>query len=170
MDETNTASTYEDSWVAKLNTENNPVSLINKCPSNEKVLEAENLILQAPQIDLNTSHALSGKCYARTIFIPAGTVLTGAMHNKDQINIVCGDIIVSTSEGMKHFVGYNVIESSAGKKRIGYANADTYWTTIIQTDLDDIEQIEIEMTEEHEKLQTKRLNAIESSKTVLIEE
>lgn len=124
-------------------------------PADVQRLEA--MILEAPQVDLNTMHALSGGMYARTIFIPAGTVLTGATHKTDHLNIVCGDISVSTDEGMKRMTGYHVITTKAGMKRAGFAHADTVWTTICKTDSTDIEAIENELVEEAEKLQTRQL-------------
>ena len=108
----------------------------------DKVEALESLILQVPQVDLQTKHELSGGVYARTIFIPAGTVLTGARHKKDHVNIVFGDITVSTDDGMK---------------RVGFAHSDTAWTTVCQTGLTDIEAIEEELVEEAERLQTRTL-------------
>lgn len=123
----------------------------------EKVEALEALILKHPQVDLQTKHELSGGVYARTIFIPAGTVLTGARHKKDHVNIVFGDITVSTDDGMKRITGYHVIPTKAGMKRVGFAHADTAWTTVCQTELTDIEEIENELVEEAEKLQTRQL-------------
>lgn len=123
----------------------------------DKVEALESLILQVPQVDLQTKHELSGGVYARTIFIPAGTVLTGARHKKDHVNVVFGDITVSTDDGMKRITGYHVIPTKAGMKRVGFAHADTAWTTVCQTELTDIEAIEDELVEEAERLQTRTL-------------
>lgn len=123
----------------------------------DRVNELEALILQVPQTDLQTRHELSGGVYARSIFIPAGTVLTGARHKKDHVNIVFGDITVSTDDGMKRITGYHVIPTKAGMKRVGFAHADTAWTTVCHTELTDIEEIENELVEEAEKLQTRQL-------------
>ena len=60
-------------------------------PSREKVERLEALILQTPQVDLKTTHCLSGGIYARTIIIPAGTILTGAAHKKD-LSTSCKEI------------------------------------------------------------------------------
>lgn len=126
-------------------------------PSRERVEQIEQLILQTPQVDLKTTHELSGGVYARTIIIPAGTVLTGAAHKKDHLNIMQGDITVSTDHGMKRMTGQHVIPTKAGYKRIGYAHEDTIWTTVCHTDLMDVEEIEAELVEEPEKLQTRQL-------------
>lgn len=116
----------------------------------------ETAILSLPQTDLRTAHALSGQVYARTIHIPAGTVLTGATHKKDHVNIVCGDITVTTDNGPVRFAGYHVIPTKAGSKRAGVAHADTVWTTLCHTALDDIDAIEDELVEESTQLQTRQ--------------
>lgn len=126
-------------------------------PTRAKVETLEAEILQLPQVDLQTTHELSGGVYARTIVIPAGTVLTGASHKKDHINIMQGDITVSTDEGMKRLTGQHVIPTKAGMKRVGFAHTDTIWTTICQTFLTEIDAIEAELVEEPERLQSRTL-------------
>lgn len=135
---------------------------------NEKVEILEERILQIPQVDLRTTHALSGGLYARTIYIPAGTVLTGAKHKKDHINVLMGDITVSTDDGMKRLTGYHVLPTQAGAKRAGYAHSDTCWTTICKTELTDIDAIEDELVENSSRLQT-RLQAIGVTKQTVLE-
>ncbi len=129
-------------------------------------LEAE--LLKAPQVDLQTTNVLSGRMLARSIFIPAGAALTGATHRKDHINIVQGDISVSTDDGMKRLTGQHVLATRAGHKRVGYAHADTIWTTVVQTDLTDLAAIENEVVEEAESLQTRRLSIELESAPVLV--
>lgn len=116
----------------------------------------EQIVLSAPQVDLRTTHSLSGGVYARTIHIPAGTVLTGATHKKDHINVVFGDITVTTDTGPVRLTGHHVLPTKAGSKRAGFAHADTVWTTICHTELTDIEAIEDELVEESTLLQTRQ--------------
>lgn len=134
----------------------------------DAVCRLEQAILQGPQVDLRTEHVLSGGVYARTIHIPAGTVLTGATHKKDHINVVCGDISVTTDDGVKRITGYHVLPSKAGIKRAGIAHADTVWTTLCKTDLTDIEAIEDDLVEESDRLQN-RMQAIEKEQFDLVE-
>lgn len=125
--------------------------------TNDAVTELERQVLAAPQVDLRTEHALTGGVYARTITIPAGVVLTGALHKKDHINIVEGDITVTTDDGPVRLTGYHVIAVKAGSKRAGFAHSDTKWTTVCHTELIDIEAIEDEMTDDSARLQTRQL-------------
>jgi hypothetical protein len=132
----------------------------HQLPTTQRAIERlEEAILAQPQVDLRTEQMLSGCVYARTIHIPAGTVLTGATHKKDHVNIVCGDITVTTDAGPRRFTGYHVIPTRAGSKRAGMAHADTVWTTLCTTALDDFEAIEDELVEESARLQT-RLTAL----------
>lgn len=124
------------------------------------VKRLEDELLKLPQVDLETQHCLSGGMYARTIMIKSGTALTGATHKTDHVNIVSGDISVTTDEGVKRFTGYHVLPTKAGSKRAGYAHKDTMWTTVCKTDLVCIEDIEDELVEESANLQTRK-NAIE---------
>lgn len=120
------------------------------------VADLERALLACPQVDLRTEHALSGGVYARTIHIPAGTALTGATHKKDHINVVQGDITVTTDTGPVRLTGYHVLPTAAGSKRAGFAHADTTWTTLCATELTDIEEIEDELVEESARLQTRQ--------------
>lgn len=122
----------------------------------EKVRELEQFTLGMPQVDLQTSHVVFGKMCARTILIPAGTLLTGALTNCDNVCVMSGDITVTTDEGPQRLVGHHVLPARAGFKRAGVAHADTYWTTVWPTELTDIAAIEDEMTSESAMLQTRR--------------
>ena len=136
--------------------------------ANKSVRALEGRLAALPQVDLNTTMLVHGLMCARTILIPAGTVLTGVETNIDNICVVSGDITVTTKDGPRRLTGFNVISALAGFKRAGVAHADTYWTTIHHTHLSDHGEIEAEMTPEPELLQTTRLR-IESTKKALTE-
>lgn len=133
-------------------------------PTEEKIDQYESLLGEMKQVDLNTTHSVSGGVYSRTIFIPAGVSLVGATHSKDHINIMCGDITVTTDTGMKRLTGYNVFATKAGMRRVGYAHTDTYWTSVIHTTETDIIKIEKDITPDSHKLQT-RMAGITSNVT-----
>ena len=122
----------------------------------QSVQELERILLAAPQVHLATSHLVHGGMCARTILIPAGTVLTGAQSRIDNICIAHGDIDVTTDQGVVRVTGYCVLPAHAGFKRAGVAHADTYWTTIWPTALTDLDDIEDEFTPESGMLQTRR--------------
>lgn len=140
--------------------EQKALEVLGGMPSVEDVRRLEDVILQFPQIDLSTTHLTHGGMYARTILIPAGTVLTGALTNMDNICVLFGDITVTTDEGPQHLRGFHVLPAKAGAKRAGVAHADTWWTTLIATDATDLDEIEKQMTDEHDGLQTNRKDVV----------
>lgn len=144
------------------------VSILDGAPTPDKVRELEKHILEMPQIDLQTSHVIHNGMCARTFFLPAGTIVTGALTNIGNIVIFSGDITVTTDEGPKRLTGYHVIRAGAGFKRAGIAHADTYVTTTWPTDKTEIAEIEDEMTSESALLQTRR-EGIVYAKPELIE-
>lgn len=124
--------------------------------SPERVRALEELILQQPQVDLQTQHIVHGGLYMRPVLIPAGTVLTGALTKCDNLCIVVGDIVVTTDHGPQRLTGHHVLPARAGYKRLGVALQDTWWAMIVATPLTDIREIEDSITDESDMLQTRR--------------
>lgn len=143
------------------------VALLSSMPSPERVRALEAEMLKMPQVDLSTEHVVHAGMCVRTIFIPAGTVLTGALTNIDNLCIVSGDISVTTDDGVKRLQGFNVIPAGAGFKRAGVAHADTWWSTVWKTEKTDLAEIEEEMTSEASKLQTRNLLVFDKEEACL---
>ena len=122
-----------------------------------KVETLERELLQLHQIDIPPQHDVSGGIYARTGFIPAGTTFTGAIHTKDHINVIFGDVSVLGDGETIRLTGYNVITTKAGSKRVAHTHADTYWTTVLHTDCTELEAIEADAVEDPQNLQTRHL-------------
>jgi hypothetical protein len=133
------------------------VSDVTHPQEHAKIRRLEACLLEFPQVDLQTTHALSGGVYARTVFIPAGTVVTGATHKKDHVCIIDGDVETILNGEPQRITGRVVLNGTKGVKRAVYAHDDTLWTTVCSTALTDIEAIEAELVEEPEQLQTRRL-------------
>lgn len=94
-------------------------------------------------LDLPVKHYFSQGVYARELFIPKGTLLTGKIHKFPQLNIMSqGDMSVLTEQGIVRVQAPFTIVSPAGTKRIAYAHEDTVWTTIHGTDETDLAVIE----------------------------
>ena len=134
--------------------------ILNNVPSVEDVRRLERHISDFPQVDLHTKHLIHGGMYARTILIPAGTILTGALTRADNISVMVGDITVTTEAGVKRLIGFHVLPAEAGVKRAGVAHKDTWWTTLIPTEETDLSLIEKHFTDEAEGLQTNRKDVV----------
>ena len=128
---------------------------MTKLLTNEMVLRLDEECRKHPQVMVELQHQLSGGMYARTGVIKKGCYLIGAQHKTDHINILFGDISVSTDEGIKRLVGYHVLPTKAGNNRVGVAHEDTVWTTICKTEETDLTKIEDALVVESDRLQTR---------------
>jgi len=105
-----------------------PTELV--APTIEQIAGIENFILQFPQVEMPIANEFCNGLYARTMFIPAGTILTGAVHRSDNFMLVrVGDIIVISPDGGARLKTGEMHISKAGIKRLGYAVQDTLITT-----------------------------------------
>lgn len=88
--------------------------------------------------------------YARKMFIPKGTLLTGKIHKQKHLNFVMqGKITVITEHGTQLIEAPHIFISEPGVKRAGYAEEDTIWVTIHLTKHlgeDSLDKMEEEVT------------------------
>lgn len=100
-------------------------------PTRKQIEELEKFILQLPQVEMPISNEFCNGLYARTMFIPAGTLLTGAIHKEENFLFVReGDIAIWTETGMQRIGKGAMIKSSVGAKRVGLTFEDTVLTTV----------------------------------------
>jgi hypothetical protein len=91
-------------------------------------LEAE--LLKLPQVDMPVDHDFCNGLYARTMHIPAGTILTGAVHREESFFLVRkGELIVSTDDGSLTLRAGDMSVSKIGTKRAGITLTDVEVTT-----------------------------------------
>jgi hypothetical protein len=139
---------------------NESLELLGGMPSVEAVRELEGFLLDLPQVEIETTHLIHGGMYARTIFIPAGVIATGANLSLDSIGILFGDLTVTTDEGVQRLTGFNVLAASKGHKRAGIAHADTWWTTVFRTESNNVDDAENEITCESDRLLSRALKQV----------
>ena len=140
-----------------VNIKANSIELLSGiAPSQERIIDFESEALKFPQIEIETTSLIHSGMYARTIMIPAGVAVIGAAMSNDSVCISSGDITVTTDDRSVRLTGYHVIRALSGKKRVGLAHQDTYWTSVFKSNASTVDEAEIEMTVEHEKLQTRR--------------
>ena len=105
----------------------------------------EEMMSTMPQVELPLKHIFTTGVYAREIFIPAGTCVTGKIHRHAHLNFISrGHVTVRTKDGIEELRGPCTMVSSAGTKRALVAHEDTIWTTIHAnpTDERDLEKLE----------------------------
>jgi hypothetical protein len=94
------------------------------------IYRLEQAIYSLPRVELPLFHDFCKGLYARTILIPAGTILTGAVHKDECFFLVRNGCILLTTDDkpIKAESGFMAL-SKAGTKRAGIALIDTLVTT-----------------------------------------
>lgn len=119
-------------------------------------IAAEEMMLQQPQVDIPVTHALHGGMYHRTIMIPAGVALTGALIRVATLLIIDGDVEVFTGSDVATIEGRQVMECQPHRKQVFLAHTDTHMTMVFPTKAATVEDAENEMTIEAARLQSRQ--------------
>lgn len=107
------------------------------------IIDLENQMKQCPQLEIEVKHHFSNGIYAREIFIPKGTLLTGKIHKHEHLNVISkGKIKVLTEQGAQIVEAPCTIISAPMTKRVGLALEDTVWITIHATNETDLVKLE----------------------------
>jgi quercetin dioxygenase-like cupin family protein len=139
-------------------------------PVRDKVNALESMMREMPQVDMPVTNYFSKGApgrgvYARELFIPKGTVLTGKIHKYENLNIMLqGELSVLVGDEIVRVKAPFTIVSPPGTKRIAYAHEDTIWITVHGTDETDMDKIENEFVAQSD------IEYIEFSESLKLEE
>lgn len=112
----------------------------------DKLYRLENTMLQMPQRECPLEHLFAHGIYARQMFIPKGTLLTGKIHKFSHINVVLkGDISVATEHGVQRIKAPAIFVAEPGTKRAGFAHEDTIFINFHGTFETDVSKLEEEL-------------------------
>lgn len=114
----------------------------------EKARRWETAVWRAPQSVLKTYHVLHGGLYSRTVWLPAGAVIAGALIKVATTLTINGDVTVFIGEDTIELKGYNVIPASAGRKQAFVAHTDTNMTMTFASNARTVQEAEDEFTDE----------------------
>ncbi len=120
-----------------------------------KVMALESHLAQLPQVQIKTQHHFHAGVYARTIRIPAGVMLTGALIKIPTLLVLSGHATVFIGGKSVELQGYHVLPGQSGRKQAFLAHADTDLTMTFATNATTVEQAEIEFTDETELLMSR---------------
>lgn len=145
----------------------NPLAVLPSHPTEHDLDAFEGCLLEAEMagdgVDLAevTWHQFADGQMARTVLIKAGTYLCGAVHKGEHLCVCSGDLTVWTVGAKHRLIGYNVLTSLPGARRVGYAHSDTYFTTVhLNPDNErDIDVLEERYVHDAHRLQHNRLKA-----------
>lgn len=122
----------------------------------EKVGRLEAHLRDMEQVPIQTSHHFHAGMYARTVRIPKGVVITGALIRIPTMLIVSGHVTVFIGGEPIDLCGYHVIPASAGRKQVFVAHADTDLTMLFPSHAATVEDAEAEFTDETELLMSRQ--------------
>lgn len=101
-------------------------------PMRSKVEALQDAMIELPQVDCPIKHFFAPGLYAREITIPAGTVVTGAVHKTENIIVVSmGLLQVVTETGTQLVKAGDTIICKVGMKNAVYALEDSRWTNFL---------------------------------------
>lgn len=129
-------------------------AMANEAIGKVRALEAQ--AIKQPQVDIETMHLIHAGMYQRTIKIPAGVMLTGALIKVSTSLIVSGDCFVFIGDETIRLTGYHILPASAGRKQAFVAVSDTFLTMSFATDATSVEQAEKQFTDEVHLLASRR--------------
>jgi quercetin dioxygenase-like cupin family protein len=113
----------------------------------EKVELLEAVMLPLPQVECPVRHYFAPGMYAREMSIPAGTVVTGAVHKTENLIVVSkGRLHIVTADGTREVSAGDTFTCKAGMKNAVYALEDSRWTNFManpdnETDTDKLTEL-----------------------------
>ena len=114
----------------------------------EAVEQIEDAMQGMPPAFLPIKHYFANGMYAREMTMPAGTIVTGAIHKTTHFCILSqGRVHVMSEDGIEELVAPAIIISQPGTKRAIHALEDTVWTNIHATNETDLDKLVEELTE-----------------------
>lgn len=121
-----------------------------------RVQELQDYLLQLDQVSIQTTHHFHAGLYSRTIRVPAGVVITGALIKIPTLLIFSGYATIYVGGESLDLCGYHVLPGQAGRKQVFAAHLDTDLTMVFATTATTIEQAEAEFTDETNSLMSRQ--------------
>lgn len=121
-----------------------------------QVFKLEDCLKRLPQTAIETQHDFHAGMYARSICIPAGTMITGALIKIPTMLIMVGNGIVYIGSEAIEFAGYRVVAAEANRKQAFIAKSDVYLTMIFPTSAITVDEAEREFTDQFAELLSRK--------------
>jgi hypothetical protein len=112
-----------------------------------------------PQVEMPVHHVLHGGMYARTIEVPAGTLVVGVHVIVPTIVIIDGRGTLTAGGESVELDGYYVLAGEKNRKQMFYAMDRTRVTMIMPSTACSVEEAERQFTDEPESLISRRSDA-----------
>jgi hypothetical protein len=125
-----------------------------------KVKQLEQHLKDMRQLTLTTDHVIHGGMYARSLFMPMGTVITGVLIKVPTILIISGHVTIWLDNERTEIAGYQVFACSAKRKQAFAFHGDTNMTMLFSSNCTTVAEAEEEFTDEADRLLSRQGNAI----------
>lgn len=121
-----------------------------------RVRSIESAMMALDQVQMPVHHTIHGGVYTRSVRIPVGVMLAGALIKVPTTIIVNGDVTVWANDQTMRVRGYRVLVGSVGRKQVFVAHCDTDMTMMFATSATSVDEAEREFTDEWELLMSRR--------------
>lgn len=128
----------------------------------ELLNKAQYLCMKREQVPIKTDHVIHAGMYARTITMPAETVLIGTLIKIPTTVITVGSARVLVGRDWADVDGYQVLPGSANRKQIFVSRTAFIVTMIFPTSAQTVEEAEKEFTDEYEILLSRKQEEMNS--------
>lgn len=123
----------------------------------QQVRDFETRLLEKPQIDLKMRHVIHAGIYSRSLFMPAGLFMTGALVKIPTLLTIWGDVMVWIGHESLRYTGHAMLQAAAGRKQMFRTFADTHITMAFATKAMTEAEAEQEFTTEYNRLASRRI-------------
>jgi hypothetical protein len=116
---------------------------MTKLRTKDDILRIEDYIKTLPQIEFHNGHLFGGGMYARSLFLPKGSIVTGFAHVKEHLCMLqSGKVTVRTLEGDFTIEAPKWLVGKPFTKRVFIAHEDSVWVAIHTTPFTSVEACE----------------------------
>ena len=117
----------------------------------EKIDQFEAALAEYPEVKCSLIHSFVTGFYIRTIFMPAGTMITSKIHKTlHPFRVSKGKVNVMIGEEIQRIEAPHWGMTQPNTRRILYILEDCVWTTFHATDKTTPEEVEDEIIEKHD--------------------
>jgi hypothetical protein len=120
-----------------------PTEFVAYQDPHDELNKIEAWLIEQPQVDCPLKHSFTPNMYIREIFMPAGSLVTSALHlTTHPFFILKGDVSVWYYDCPieRYKAPYSGV-TKAGTRRLLYTHEDTIWVTCHATTLTDVDEI-----------------------------
>ena len=109
----------------------------------DAIFKLEEWNAERPQVEIEYIHRFTPGVYAREMIVPAGLLITGAIHKTEHISIFLqGKLLIPEEYGSREISAPIVEIAKPGVKRCGVVLEDVRWITLHPTEETDIAVLE----------------------------